>query len=96
MTGARQRERRRKGDGSIWFDTTKRLWYGRWTRPDGSKAKTRGCDDAAEAEAALKSHLAAAQALSYRMTLRGEIQAKIDRLQRELDSLQRALQALDD
>jgi integrase len=45
--GIRPRERqphgrRGNGEGSAFYDTAKGLWYGQWTRPDGTRGKTRG------------------------------------------------------
>jgi integrase len=45
----RRRGRRANGEGSAVFDKTKGLWYGRWTRPDGTRGKTRGKDTENEA-----------------------------------------------
>jgi integrase len=51
---ASTRQRRAKGEGTVFYDQVKRLWYGRWTRADGSKVKTRGQDTESEALLALQ------------------------------------------
>jgi integrase len=38
----RTRGRRGNGEGNAFYDKGKGLWYGRWTRPDGTRGKTRG------------------------------------------------------
>jgi integrase len=45
----RRRARRANREGSAYFDKAKGLWYGSYTRSDGSRGKTRGKDTEEEA-----------------------------------------------